>query len=561
MMTNRSSLTNAPPHRVIVTPESFDIGPQLYRYSKTDQQKRQPTKAKWPKASKVSIRQQQQQQKQQQQRQQRKQRQTEEDENIPLEPCRVLDGVTIYIDKSVVNKERLTRIARSLAAKVLENWNTTATHLIHGIVSRNSNAQRSSSSTKQTTGRNKDIRTPHIITKSLEKKMLVVSPVWLITCFDKKERMPECFFPYNMYSDPRTPTLTSASYSDAMEQMENPFGLSPDEFGIIETEMDDDTDDHGLQDKRLTDYYHLTESRQSDNNSNNDNHTDNGHTTSNYTDNNHTDNYHNYDDDNIINNQCNDDHPRSTVTVKADDFDDYLYNNTDNNTRRNDDDDENSLPYSLLQLSSTQSQKRPHDNTSRTVSPDRPKTSYPSRCYSSPSATSTEMNESKMETSKINNLQEIIDMYMHIGTRQTMLRKYTTNGQSSSQKDNNKNDSDNDDDDNAVNGNIGDIGSVLPYLDPAKLPKTIVGREDRLRIWYGEQSFHLDDEDGNGGNIDTVMGRSSFSKYFGNDDVVDLTNSFSNSPPSRKPTTSNRQPAKLTTLKSTTSKKLKTSTR
>ncbi|CAO3595318.1 unnamed protein product [Absidia cylindrospora] len=136
-----------------------------------------------------------------------------------------------------------------LSATVMDKWSTSATHLIYS----------SGTSTRSKHKYSQHSYTPYIIIKALEKKMRVVAPDWLLSCYDRKERLPETLFPYQMNYHRRMAPLTFETSWLSFEEEENgnPFGLTPEEFGVVEPPGDlgkGGTGD-GYPVRKLTDFF------------------------------------------------------------------------------------------------------------------------------------------------------------------------------------------------------------------------------------------------------------------------------------------------------------------
>ncbi|ORX54446.1 hypothetical protein DM01DRAFT_1335597 [Hesseltinella vesiculosa] len=163
------------------------------------------------------------------------------DDHQRLITSSILQGLTLYIDKSAaLDHERLVRIARALGATVTDHWTVAVTHLIHGTPHRLHG---------NLTGR---VPVPRIINKSLEKKMRVVCPSWLFSCYDEQRRLNEAFFPYDL--DQPNRRIASFRHNQALlpsDHSDNPFGLDPDEFASSDDDMDRPDD----RQQRVTDYF------------------------------------------------------------------------------------------------------------------------------------------------------------------------------------------------------------------------------------------------------------------------------------------------------------------
>ncbi|ORZ16379.1 hypothetical protein BCR42DRAFT_392339 [Absidia repens] len=344
-----------------VTRNSFNFTSNPFLLSKTARPKSSPVKSKRSKIGprQLAINEQQYQQQQQQQQQQL--------EDIPLDSSTpALQDLVIYIDKSVVNRNSLTGIANALAATVLDKWSPSVTHLIHGTIAQHSHQQRQQSLQQGSSlKRHQGQRTPPIISKSLERKMRVVSPAWLTACYNNKERMPESLYPHEMNSHHR---MSSLRHDPSMHSMadENPFGLEPDEFATVES-CDSEDNDGGpvANDRRVTDYFQPTNNNTRNKKSTthdgngNDDQPDNL-----YTDMNHLD----FDDvDHAGNGGITNDRENGK-------------HGTINKGRKDDDDDDNdhamSMSYSLIEMSQVQPPQQPQFSDGIPHTPPRQQLTY-----------------------------------------------------------------------------------------------------------------------------------------------------------------------------------------
>ncbi|KAI8070692.1 hypothetical protein BC940DRAFT_295330 [Gongronella butleri] len=155
-----------------------------------------------------------------------------------------LGSVTIFIDKTVMDRDRLVRIARALGATLADRWGSAVTHVVHGPPQRNPTTQRA--------------MVPRIISKSLDHKMRVVSPSWLLACYEAQGKLNETLYPYDRDShDARTATLSGQSVFGTEDNVDNPFGIAPEELADTDDSDDDETQDDGRQ-QRVTDYFTRT---------------------------------------------------------------------------------------------------------------------------------------------------------------------------------------------------------------------------------------------------------------------------------------------------------------
>ncbi|ORZ05775.1 hypothetical protein BCR42DRAFT_427729 [Absidia repens] len=236
-------LETGPLHKRI-TSHSFTNTSISYRTNKTSHKPKVPRKRRRSKSSVKCLTASQQQQ---------------HDDLSAKSSTNALLGVGLYIDKSVKNRDQLARIARMLSATVIEKWSTSATHLIYS----------SSGSTRCRHKQPQHSYTPYIIIKALEKKMRVVAPDWLLSCYDRKERLPETLFPYQMNYHHRVASLPYEMSWLSFEEEENgnPFELTAEEFGVVETPGNLDKGDtgDGYQDRKLTDFFQRISNGETDN--------------------------------------------------------------------------------------------------------------------------------------------------------------------------------------------------------------------------------------------------------------------------------------------------------
>lgn len=374
----------------------------------------------------------------------------------------------IYIDKrSVINKDRLTRVAYALSATVIDKWGPSATHLIHGSVTQQQTSHTAHSLIN---------RTPALITKSLDRKMRVVAPAWLLACYDEKKRMPETLYPYEMESNTRLTSLAahSARSQQTLAQDENPFGLEPDEFARIESCSEDDDDttnrDSLANNRRMTDYYHHTSRGENDNDQGGDEIV--------------------FDVDSLP-------HQENPIS-------DNNNNNNNNEGEGGIGDDVSTMSYSLLEMSQAAPIYQQQRACAPTASGTEDQQRDPTPSLHPPSSIERTM-------------QRMADVHEGIQRLQSG-RDWTTRAMGTTPNAGNRQNGAYDEHDDIL------ASSVLPDIDPSRFPKRTLGREDRMRIWYGEQSFCLD--------ADLIRSTKQ--------DVVDLTSSATPLSTSKRP--------KLTTL-------------
>ncbi|KAI8343087.1 hypothetical protein BC941DRAFT_410392 [Chlamydoabsidia padenii] len=497
-MSSTSNRTASPPLHRPIDGTSFCLGAKPFLLSKSAQskpitfkKKRRRFKQSIPMPSLTST------------RNQRQEQNDDTMENLPI--TNVLEGVVIFIDKnSVANKDRLTRVAYALSATVIDKWAPSATHLIHGSIT-----QPLHSSFQQTT------RTPVLITKSLNRKMRVVAPTWLLACYDQKKRMPETLYPYEMDSKSRLTSLTAhsttlqQSSNNQAKEDDNPFGLEPEEFAQIEDYSEDDDNsrhDPLANNRRMTDYFQRTT-----NNNNNNDHDDDD-------DQNDIDNDFGGFDDDPIQQQ-----PNESITGGGGEIDD----------------DASSMSYSLLEMSQAVPMRPQGVNESVCAYTNNRTT--PSNTSSKPQGNDTPSDN--IPTLAGLAMQQMANVYEGLEPPKIKHEEWTVADDGIRTTKHGDDDAYHNDDDDV------EIMSVLPDIDPSRLSKKTLGREDRLQIWYGEQSFCLDAD----------LTRSPSDQQ----QVVDLTSSLPSivksnpRPPSTSKRTTNASTSRLTTIKSTSAKKLK----
>ncbi|CAO3586286.1 unnamed protein product [Absidia cylindrospora] len=336
-------------------------------------------------------------------------------------------------------------------------------------------------------------------------------------------------YPHEMNSHHR---MSSLRHDPSMhsEVDENPFGLEPDEFATVES---CDSDDGGpvANDRRVTDYFQPTNNNARNNRStsegNDDDQPDNT-----YTDMHHLD----FDDVDHSNHH-------SEITNNSDNG----QHDTINKKRKNHDDDDNNdhatgMSYSLIEMSQVQPPQQ--QQSSDGIPPPQQQqqfSRYNGACVYEGTPT-TENQVTKMgslDSPIAASVERSIQQMMAMNEGSPPIQYNHSTAQEPSIKI---------DEDYGDYGEYGDYGDydeggaeplpVLPELDPARQPKVTLGREDRLQIWYGEQSFCLD------AGLPLARKRN---------EVVDLTSS--SLPPQQQQQSSsstNNPPAVLSTSTTTT---------
>lgn len=144
------------------------------------------------------------------------------------EVANLLEGVVIFIDKNLALDVRLGTIATSLGASRSESLDSKVTHVIHGP----------SPYTNSTPNNNKQ-RIPRLVNQALDRGIRVVSPSWIYECYEKRRRLPEMYYPFDMDSTCRldyNAAATSRSHDD-----DNIFELPEEE---LVSSSDEDNERH-----------------------------------------------------------------------------------------------------------------------------------------------------------------------------------------------------------------------------------------------------------------------------------------------------------------------------
>lgn len=155
----------------------------------------------------------------------------QEDFSEPIctaELANLLQGVVVFIDKNLASDTRLGTIATNLGASRSESFDSKVTHVIHGP----------SPYTNTNPNSNKQ-RIPRLVNQALDRGIRVVSPTWIYECYEKRRRLPEMYYPFDMDSTCRldyNAAATSRSNDD-----DNVFELPEEE---LVSSSDEDNDHH-----------------------------------------------------------------------------------------------------------------------------------------------------------------------------------------------------------------------------------------------------------------------------------------------------------------------------
>ncbi|KAJ8660940.1 hypothetical protein O0I10_003162 [Lichtheimia ornata] len=144
------------------------------------------------------------------------------------EVANLLQGVVLFIDKNLALDSRLGTIATNLGASRSESLDSKVTHVIHGP----------SPYTNSTPNNNKQ-RIPRLVNQALDRGIRVVSPSWIYECYEKRRRLPEMYYPFDMDSTCRldyNAAATSRSHDD-----DNIFELPEEE---LVSSSDEDNERH-----------------------------------------------------------------------------------------------------------------------------------------------------------------------------------------------------------------------------------------------------------------------------------------------------------------------------
>lgn len=144
------------------------------------------------------------------------------------QPSSILNGIVVFIDKSLWEEQRIARLATNMGAKVVEDMNKSVTHIVHGP----SGAPLAQPSSKQ--------RLPRLVYQALERNIWVVSPAWVEKCFERQKKLPELYFPYDTDSKDGVCRLRVDDFEGGRRVVDdNPFNLAAEE---IESSTDDEGD-------------------------------------------------------------------------------------------------------------------------------------------------------------------------------------------------------------------------------------------------------------------------------------------------------------------------------
>ena len=142
----------------------------------------------------------------------------------------LLQGVVIFIDKNLSLDTQLGTIATNLGASRSESLDSKVTHVIHGP---SPYANATPNSNKQ--------RIPRLVNQALDRGIRVVSPSWIYECYEKRRRLPEMYYPFDMDSTCRldyNAASTSRSHDD-----DNVFELPEEEL----VSSSDEENDHPMR--------------------------------------------------------------------------------------------------------------------------------------------------------------------------------------------------------------------------------------------------------------------------------------------------------------------------
>ncbi|KAI9322464.1 hypothetical protein BX666DRAFT_1895060 [Dichotomocladium elegans] len=180
----------------------------------------------------------------------------QQDDDDPVSSAQratILNDVHVYIDKALYNDVRISSMAASLGASVAETLNPSVTHVIHGPMWQNIQQSQLQSRSTSGLGTNNNMsnankqRHPRLVTQALDRGMRVVSPTWIFECYERKQRLPEHFYPYNMNAALRLrdhqPTLKQHRRPN-LDNNDNIFGLPHDELVSSDTDNDKTDDGH-----------------------------------------------------------------------------------------------------------------------------------------------------------------------------------------------------------------------------------------------------------------------------------------------------------------------------
>ncbi|KAI8376181.1 uncharacterized protein BYT42DRAFT_546893 [Radiomyces spectabilis] len=139
----------------------------------------------------------------------------------------ILNGAVIFFDRTLIERQRLSRQALALGAQVVEEIDhATLTHIVHAPSMVNGVKQRH----------------PRFVLQALERNIRVVSPLWIRHCFDEKQKLPEAFFPYDIDAQNQHRQLIDLQNRPMHTTIEddNPFHIDEEELISSDSDANDD---------------------------------------------------------------------------------------------------------------------------------------------------------------------------------------------------------------------------------------------------------------------------------------------------------------------------------
>lgn len=128
----------------------------------------------------------------------------------------ILVGVVLYIDKTIWEEQRLARLAVAMGARISEEANKSVTHIVHAPMNTSLN------------NGNNQARLPKLVQQALERSVRVISPQWVVDCYEQKKRVPEIYYPFDTDGVHR---LNHEEDDERAATNDNPFGLDETELG------------------------------------------------------------------------------------------------------------------------------------------------------------------------------------------------------------------------------------------------------------------------------------------------------------------------------------------
>ncbi|KAI9248497.1 hypothetical protein BDA99DRAFT_542482 [Phascolomyces articulosus] len=103
------------------------------------------------------------------------------------ERAHVLKGVVMVIDRQLWEAQRLCQLAIAMGAETSEAMNKRVTHVVHSPITTAGTSKQQSSHT----------RVPRLVTQALGACKRLVSPQWVMDCYEQKKRLGESYYPFD----------------------------------------------------------------------------------------------------------------------------------------------------------------------------------------------------------------------------------------------------------------------------------------------------------------------------------------------------------------------------